>query len=201
MDVERELVETYFESNGFLVRQTGNMEVASGRKKHENLDTLAIFNPAVSQNASMSFRLYTSDLSKIRSGLVTLLGWGNSDFANGMLNNDSSLVKFFKKEVKESRLNAGFNSSPELAQSGMGSLKRLLIVPALPRNETKAGDVFSMLKEIGVDGVLTLRSLLENLLKQTEPGKLYHGKPIFQILKLLKVYELAKEPQLEMFQT
>ena len=57
------------------------------------------------------------------------------------------------------------------------------------------------LKEIGVDGVLTLRSLLENLLKQTEPGNLYPGKPIFQILKLLKVYELAKEPQLEMFQT
>jgi len=199
MDVERELVETYFESNGFLVRQTGNLEVVSGRKKHEKLVTLGIFNPAVSHNASMSFRLYTGDLSKIRSGLVTLLGWGNSDFANGMLNNDSSLVKFFKKEVKDSRLNTGFNSSSELAQSGMGPLKRLLIVPALPRNETKAGDVFSMLKEIGVDGVLTLRSLLENLLKQTEPANLYPGKPFFQILKLLKVYELAKEPQLEMF--
>jgi hypothetical protein len=199
MDVERELVETYFESNGFLVRQTGNLEVVSGRKKHEKLVTLGIFNPAVSHNASMSFRLYTSDLSKIRSGLVTLLGWGNSDFANGMLNNDSSLVKFFKKEVKDSRLNTGFNSSSELAQSGMGPLKRLLIVPALPRNETKAGDVFSMLKEIVVDGVLTLRSLLENLLKQTEPANLYPGKPFFQILKLLKVYELAKEPQLEMF--
>ena len=199
MDVERELVETYFESNGFLVRQTGNLEVVSGRKKHEKLVTLGIFNPAVSHNASMSFRLYTSDLSKIRSGLVTLLGWGNSDFANGMLKNDSSLVKFFKKEVKDSRLNTGFNSSSELAQSGMGPLKRLLIVPALPRNETKAGDVFSMLKEIGVDGVLTLRSLLENLLKQTEPANLYPGKPFFQILKLLKVYELAKEPQLEMF--
>ena len=199
MDVERELVETYFESNGFLVRQTGNLEVVSGRKKHEKLVTLGIFNPAVSHNASMSFRLYTSDLSKIRSGLVTLLGWGNSDFANGMLNNDSSLVKFFKKEVKDSRLNTGFNSSSELAQSGMGPLKRLLIVPALPRNETKAGDVFSMLKEIGVDGGLTLRSLLENLLKQTEPANLYPGKPFFQILKLLKVYELAKEPQLEMF--
>jgi hypothetical protein len=175
------------------------LEVVSGRKKHEKLVTLGIFNPAVSHNASMSFRLYTSDLSKIRSGLVTLLGWGNSDFANGMLNNDSSLVKFFKKEVKDSRLNTGFNSSSELAQSGMGPLKRLLIVPALPRNETKAGDVFSMLKEIGVDGVLTLRSLLENLLKQTEPANLYPGKPFFQILKLLKVYELAKEPQLEMF--
>ena len=199
MDVERELVETYFESNGFLVRQTGNMEVASGRKKHENLDTLAIFNPAVSQNASMSFRLYTSDLVKIRAGLVSLIGWGNSDFTNGMLNNDTSLLKFFKKEAKGNRLESSFNPGPELAESGMGSFLRLLVVPALPRNEAKVAEVFGILKEAGVDGILTLRSMLENLLRQSEPTKIYTGKPFFQVLKLMKVYELAKEPQLEMF--
>lgn len=199
MDFERELIGTYFESNGFLVRRMGNVEVVSGRKKYEDLGSLAIFNPAVPENASVSFRLYTSDLSKIRSGLVTLLGWGNSDFTNGMLNNDGLLVKFFKKEVKDSRLKSSFDSIPELAQTGMGTLKRLLIVPALPRNETKAGDVFSMLKQIGVDGVLTLHSLLENLLKQSGPSGLCSGKPFFQVLSLLKVYGFTKEPQLEMF--
>jgi hypothetical protein len=50
-----------------------------------------------------------------------------------------------------------------------------------------------------VDGVLTLRSMLENLLRQSEPGKVYTGNPFFQVLKLVKTYELAKEPQLEMF--
>jgi hypothetical protein len=81
----------------------------------------------------------------------------------------------------------------------MGSFLRLLIVPGLPRNETKVSEVFSMFQGLGVDGVLTLRSMLENLLRQSEPGKVYTGNPFFQVLKLVKAYELAKEPQLEMF--
>ena len=116
-----------------------------------------------------------------------------------MLNNDTSLLKFFKKEVKGNRLESSFNPGPELAESGMGSFLRLLVVPALPRNEAKVAEVFRILKEAGVDGILTLRSMLENLLRHSEPTKIYTGKPFFQVLKLMKVYELAKEPQLEMF--
>ena len=81
----------------------------------------------------------------------------------------------------------------------MGSLLKLLIVPALPRSETKIGEIFTLLQNIQVDGVLTLRSILENLLKQTDSGVSILSKPVFQVLNLLKAYELAKEPQLEMF--
>ena len=200
MDIESDLIEAYFESNGFLVRQAGKAETITNRKKRGALPTLAIFNPAVLTNSSsLGVRLYTGDLKKIRAALVSLLGWGNSDFTNGMLNNDGMLLKFYKKEVKEDRVASGFNPGPELAESGMGSFLRLLIVPGLPRNETKVSEVFSMFQGLGVDGVLTLRSMLENLLRQSEPGKVYTGNPFFQVLKLVKAYELAKEPQLEMF--
>ena len=200
MDVEHDLMEAYFESNGFLVRQAGKPDAISVKKNQQVLMTLAIFNPSIPSNLpTAGFRLYTSDLVKIRAGLVSLIGWGNSDFTNGMLNNDSSLLKFFKKEAKGNRLEASFNPGPELAESGMGSFLRLLVVPALPRNEAKIGEVFGILKEAGVDGILTLRAMLENLLRQSEPTKIYTGKPFFQVLKLMKAYELAKEPQLEMF--
>ena len=200
MEVEHDLVEAYFESNGFLVRQAGKPAQVSARKNSEPLLTLAIFNPAILQNQSdLGFRLYTSDLKKIRSGLVSLLGWGNSGFTNGMLNNDSMLIKYFKKELKDNRLGLNFSPGPELAESGMGPFMRLLIVPALPRNEAKITEVFSILQKNSVDGVLTIRSMLENLLRQSDPGKFSPGKPFLQVLKLLKAYELAKEPQLEMF--
>ena len=200
MEVEHDLVEAYFESNGFLVRQAGNPAPVSARKNSEPLLTLAIFNPAILQNGSdLGFRLYTSDLKKIRSGLVSLLGWGNSGFTNGMLNNDSMLIKYFKKELKDHRLELNFSPGPELAESGMGAFMRLLIVPALPRNEAKITEVFSILKKNSVDGVLTIRSMLENLLRQSDPGQFNPGKPFSQVLNLLKAYELAKEPQLEMF--
>ena len=200
MDVEHDLMEAYFESNGFLVRQAGKPDAISVKKNQQVLMTLAIFNPSIPSNLpTAGFRFYTSDLVKIRAGLVSLIGWGNSDFTNGMLNNDSSLLKFFKKEAKGNRLEASFNPGPELAESGMGSFLRLLVVPALPRNEAKIGEVFGILKEAGVDGILTLRAMLENLLRQSEPTKIYTRKPFFQVLKLMKAYELAKEPQLEMF--
>jgi hypothetical protein len=200
MDLENDLVEAYFESNGFLVRQVVSTDSLSVRKRYVPLQTMAIFNPIVVNNAnSLGFRLYTSDLRNIRSGIVSLLGWGNSEFANGMLNNDAMLVKYFKKELKDNRIESSFSENPTNSQIGMGSFLRLLIVPALPRSESKISEVFSMLQKIQVDGVLTLRSILENLLKQSDSVNSKLGKPFFQLINLLKAYELAREPQLEMF--
>lgn len=200
MDLEHDLVEAYFESNGFLVRQVVNTDSLSVRKRYVPLQTLEIFNPIVEKNAnSLGFRLYTSDLRNIRSGIVSLLGWGNSEFANGMLNNDAMLVKYFKKELKDNRIESSFTGNLTNSQNGMESFLRLLIVPSLPRSESKISEVFSMLQKIQVDGVLTLRSILENLLKQSDSVNSKLGKPFFQLINLLKAYELAKEPQLEMF--
>jgi len=200
MDVEHDIVEAYFESNGFLVRQVVNTDSLSVRKRYVPLQTLEIFNPIVEKNAnSLGFRLYTSDLRNIRSGIVSLLGWGNSEFANGMLNNDAMLVKYFKKELKDNRIESSFTGNLTNSQNGMESFLRLLIVPSLPRSESKISEVFSMLQKIQVDGVFTLRSILENLLKQSDSVNSKLGKPFFQLINLLKAYELAKEPQLEMF--
>ena len=56
------------------------------------------------------------------------------------------------------------------------------------------------LKSSGVDGVLTMRSILENLLRQTSPSHSFLNQGIFHMLKLLKAYDLVKEPQLDMFE-
>ena len=200
MEIEREVIEAYFESNGFMARQTVCAEDSSSRKKLSNLPVLAVFNPLVHENdPALGFRLFTGDLSKIRSGLVALLGWGNTSFSNSLLTNDTRLLKHFKRETKDNRVAESFEVGPESMGSGFGNFLRLLVVPALPRSEGKLGETFSYLKGLGVDGVFTLRSLLENLLRQSLPSKSHTGKSIFQILQLMKAYELIREPQLKMF--
>lgn len=200
MDIEREVIEAYFESNGFLVRQTVRVEDPVSKKKLGTLPTFAVFNPLVNENEQdLGFRLFTGDLSKIRSGLVALLGWGNTSFSNSLLTSDSRLLKHFKDETKDNRVAESFDGGPELIGSGFDNFLRLLVVPALPRSEGKLGETFTYLKGLGVDGVFTLRSLLENLLRQSFPSKSYLGKSIFQVLQLMKAYELIREPQLEMF--
>jgi hypothetical protein len=200
MEIEREVIEAYFGSNGFLVRQTVRVEDPPTKKKLGILPVLAVFNPLVHENnPALGFRLFTGDLPKIRSGLVALLGWGNTSFSNSLLTSDTRLLKHFKQETKDNRVADSFEAGPELTGSGFGNLLRLLVVPALPRSEGKLGETFSYLRGLGVDGVFTLRSLLENLLRQSFPSNLYHGNSIFQILQLMKAYELIREPQLEMF--
>ena len=200
MEMERELVESYFESNGFLVKGTASSGDALSSKKEKRLPSMAIFNPLTQGNdQNLGFRLFTSDLSNIRSALVGLLGWENTSFSNSLLASDARIFKYFKQETKDDRVAESLKPGPELTGAGFGEFLRLLVVPALPRSEGKLRETFSLLKGLGVDGVLTIRSMLENLLRQTLPSKSYHGKSIFQILRLMKAYDLVKEPQLEMF--
>ncbi len=201
MKVERELVEAYFQSNGFLVRQVGEPLVESGKRKPSPLPSLAVFNPSKSENTDdLNFRIYSGDLGDIRSALVSLLGWGNSSFASDCLSNDNRLLKFFKNEIFSERLSVGLQPSSYSADSGMGSYLRLLVVPGFPRDERKIKSLTENLKNAGVDGVLTLRSIIENLLRQSvgPHASGHHGS--VDLFKLLKAYNLVKEPQLDMFE-
>ena len=200
VDIEQEIMEAYFESNGFLVRQAGKPNDPEIKKKSLPLPTIAVLNPAVqSSDPNLSFRLFTGDLKGVRSALVSRLGWENSSFSNSILNSDAKLMKFFKQEVTQERISLGYNPGPELPESWMGSYLCLLVVPALPRNEVKLKDLFVLFREMGVGGVLSLSSILENLLRQSMPTLKYSNNGVLQILKLLKVYQLAREPQLDMF--
>ena len=72
---EEEVVRAYFEENGFLVRSAGHPPEA-GKKRVGSLPTLAILNPEVKENATnFSFRLFTTDIGRIRAAIVSVLGW------------------------------------------------------------------------------------------------------------------------------
>ena len=71
VDIEQEILEAYFESNGFLVRQAGKPNDSEIKKKSLPLPTIAVLNPAVqSSDPNLSFRLFTGDLKGVRSALV-----------------------------------------------------------------------------------------------------------------------------------
>ena len=75
----------------------------------------------------------------------------------------------------------------------------ILIVPALPKSENKALELYDFFRSIGANGVLTLSSVLENLLRNTHVNVDSRGNSTFHLLRLLKAYGLATEPQLDIF--
>jgi len=198
VNVEHDLVRAYFEENNFLVSQV-ERSFSDITKKKINLAVFSVLNRDCSENPKkINFRVYTGDLMRIRNANVTLLSWQDTSFSNGLINSDTKLLKFFRQILDS---NQKTNDSNSLINNRLdNSAYRLLVVPALPKAESKCQELFHYLKSIGFDGVFTLSSILENLLRNSITSNLSSNYGIFHLLKLLKIYGLATEPQLEIFQ-
>ena len=193
MNVEDDLVRAYFEANGFWVK------CCKGAYENSKKSVLSLFEVLNSSNPEnkqdISFRLFSGDLTRIRSAYVCLLGWEDSFFSNELLTSDAKLVKFLRKEVDPQRIELSRSQMPNPAKEKL----LILVVPALPKSESRSLEIYDSLRKSGVRGVLTLSSILENLLRKS-PGNIdTNGSPVYHLLKILRAYGLATEPQLDIF--
>jgi hypothetical protein len=194
VNVECDLIRAYFEENGFWVRLHEFASEISKTKSH--FPFFEIFrSTSVSSDQEKRFRLFTGDLARYDSSVFGLIDWQVSGFSPDLLSNDVRLIKFFRKQIDNQKALWGGKDLKNLMKEDQ--LK--LIVPALPKSENKTKDLFELLRANGINGVLTMSSVLENLLRNV-PGKPEsRGNPTIHLLKLLKLYGLATEPQLDIF--
>ena len=195
MNVECDLIRAYFEENGFWVRLHEFASEISKTKSH--FPFFEIFrSTSVSSDQEKRFRLFTGDLARYDSSVFGLIDWQVSGFSPDLLSNDVRLIKFFRKQIDNQKALWGGKDLKNLMKEDQ--LK--LIVPALPKSENKTKYLFELLRANGINGVLTMSSVLENLLRNV-PGKPEsRGNPTIHLLKLLKLYGLATEPQLDIFE-
>ena len=195
MNVECDLIRAYFEENGFWVRLHEFASEIGKTKSH--FPFFEIFrSTSVSSDQEKRFRLFTGDLARYDSSVFGLIDWQVSGFSPDLLSNDVRLIKFFRKQIDNQKALWGGKDLKNLMKEDQ--LK--LIVPALPKSENKTKDLFELLRANGINGVLTMSSVLENLLRNV-PGKPEsRGNPTIHLLKLLKLYGLATEPQLDIFE-
>lgn len=82
----------------------------------------------------------------------------------------------------------------------MGPFLRLVCLPGLPGTEKLRDQVIELLRSANVDGIFITRAMLEHLLRRAEENRDYRGSLPLQFLRMLKVYEVVKDPQLELFE-
>ncbi len=195
---DENLVREYFELNGFLVRQLGKYRMQSRKKRTDEEIDLVVLNPSPEEaDPPPGFQLFSNDIRSIRCAVVLVKGWRTSKFSPAMLKSSTRIFNFLKKDVLE-QVGATFGSV-EHHPEGLGSLQNILVLPGLPSQELHRQESIELLRSHGVDAILTFRTILENIFRTLELNQNYSKSDLLQLMRLLKIYDMVKDPQLDLF--
>ena len=151
MDWEQNLINEYFENNGFFVRRASKFRSNKRKKSGDELLATAILKPSLNENSSsLGFRLYTSDLNKIRFALVCTLSWGNPEFSYGMLTNDALLMKFSKNKLRKILSRSVLIQVPNYLSMELDLFYDFLSFLLCPKMK-KMSEVFTLFNSINVE--------------------------------------------------
>jgi hypothetical protein len=134
--------------------------------------------------------LSPTDLAGISRAVVVVKGWHTETFSPGVLANAPEIFRFVEPPVFQQAAR-GFRED--------GPLVKILVVPALPQNESARAASIDLLRAKGVDAVIPFRAMLADLIGQTEVNRNYQKSDLLQIIRILKNYDFFREPQLELF--
>lgn len=200
--IDEAIVREYFEMHGFLVRQVRKYQVQSRKKLASEEIDLLLYNPAYRRSTrSPDFLLDSGELAYVQRALVAIKPWHTiQHFTPAKLTSSSAVLAFLEKTV----LRTAERFFPEEEADGIPlgpvrELRKILVLPGLPTQEPHRSESIRLLRERGVDGIISFRAMLRDLLGKVETNNNYQKSDILQLLRLLKHYDLVKDPQLELF--
>jgi len=193
------LVREYFELNGFFVRQLHKYQVHSRKKRAEEEIDLLVHNPAPRPlpERAPGFQIFSNELSLVSRALVAVKGWHTSRLTPSMLRAGSKISDYLDTDAETAKENY-FSGFDELSDS-KEPLMHILVLPGLPATEPLRGQTIELLKARGVDAIISFPTILENLLHHVETNLSYQKSDALQMIRLLKLYDMIKSPQLELF--
>lgn len=186
------IVREYFEGLGYLVSEPCKYAVGGRAKRAEEEIDLLVWHPQVTAPCLPAQPLWTTaDLAGIACAVVRIHGWHTERFYPAMLEQIPEILRFADDAVLR----------PVTRRMGACPVARILCLSQLPASETLRDEVLRALKQKGVDGVLLFRTLLLALAERVDENRNYEKSDLLQVLRLLKVYDLLKAPQMDLFPT
>lgn len=200
---DENIVREYFELNGFFVRQLRKHTVQKGKKHVELQSDLVIYRPEAPDDLTLSgFQIFSSDIENIRGAVVGITPWNVSRFTPAIAKKSAKTCDFLKKDVI-ANIDQYFQSEAtegdDPVDSPYANYIKLLVIPAFPTSDTHRVECTDLLKAAGVDGVLVCSTILENLLRHVAVNHSYPKSDILQLLRVLKIYDMIREPQMTLF--
>jgi len=189
--VNEQIVREYFETLGFFIIQPNKHQVAA-RHKHdaEEIDLLiARPGPAGVSTPPKTVVWGAKELAKVQRAVVSIRGWHTDRFSPATLKKNPEIFRFTELPViKEAR-----------KALGPGSVTKILCVSDLAASAAPQEEALALMRKNGIDGVLSFRTMLLELIDHLDVSKNYEKSDLIQTLRILKTYDLLKDAQLELF--
>lgn len=190
--VNEQIAHEYFEALGFLVIQPNKHQVAARHKLDaEEIDLLiARPVPAGVFAAPKEVVWSAAELDKVQRAIVSIRGWHTERFTPAVLKKNPEIFRFTQLPVlKEAR-----------RILGPGSITKILCLSDLTSAAAPQEEALAVLRQGGIDGVLSFRTMLLELIDRIDLSRNYEKSDLQQTLRILKTYDLLKNAQLELFQ-
>jgi hypothetical protein len=184
------IVREYFEALGYMVSQPCKYHVMGRQKRYKEEIDLIVINPLISEQRIPETMLWTTnDLSCIARAVIGIYGWHTERFYPSMLEHIPDIARFTSRE--SARISGKL--------IGTGNAAKILCLPQLPATKKMREKTLSILKQKGIDGVLLFPQLLLELINRIAVNRNYEKSDLLQILRILKIYDLLKDRQLDLF--
>lgn len=194
--IDEGIVREYFEGNGFFVRQVRKYQVQARRKTSDEEIDLLVVNPAWQRGRRKpDFFLFASELPFIHRAVVAVKPWHTDVFTPGMLKTAPEKIFSF---LEENVLRQASRFFPAEVDGEGADLTKVLVLPALPTAEPFRSQSVELLKQRGVDGIISFRTMLLDLIETVKPNRSYGKSDTLQVIRLLKNYDLLKDTQLDL---
>jgi hypothetical protein len=193
--IDEGIVREFFEQNGFFVRQVRKYQVQARRKTGDEEVDLLVHNPAWRKSARKpDFFLFSSELQFVRHALVAVKPWHTEVFTPAMLKGSPEIFGFLEQNVVKQASRLFPTDSGEVG----ADVAKILVLPALPTAEPFRSQSVELLKERGVDGIISFRSMLLDLIEKIEANRNYGKSDTLQVIRILKIHDLLKDAQLDL---
>jgi len=188
--MNEQIVREYFEALGFFVIQPNKYQVAARKKTaSEEIDMLVCRSEGKAGDLPDHGLWGSAELRTVHKALVSVRGWHTDRFSPAVLDKSPKLFRFADDDV--------------LKKAGMflgeGPLAKILCISDLPASKTLQKQVLETLRERGVNGVVVFRNMLQELASDIDVKHNYEKSDVLQMLRILKNYDLLKDPQMELF--
>jgi hypothetical protein len=193
--IDEGIVREFFEQNGFFVRQVRKYQVQARRKTGDEEIDLLVHNPAWKKGTRRpDFFLFSTELPFVHQAVVSVKPWHTDVFTPAMLKGSPEIFGFLEENV----LKQAARLFPTEGDGIGGDVAKILVLPAIPTAEPFRTQSVDLLKERGVDGIISFRAMLLDLIEKIDANRNYGKSDTLQVIRVLKNYDLLKDAQLDL---